>query len=85
MTEQLKRRSSDQNITWKWLVGILMSLLILLGGILIADNKNIVEKNQTKIEKLADLKLDKEVYYRDMGDIRDILKRMDIKLDKLRR
>ena len=85
MTEQLKRRSSDQNITWKWLVGVLISLVLILGGIVTTDNKAMVEKNLIKLERIADLKLDKEVYYRDMVDIRDMLKRIDIKLDRLRR
>ena len=81
----LKRRSSDQSISWKWLVGVLISLVLILGGIVTSDNKTLVEKNQVRIDRLADLKLDKEVYFRDMVDIRDMLKRIDIKLDKLRR
>jgi len=82
---ELKPRPFDQSITWKWLAGILIVLVLTFGGIITSDNKALVEKNQVRIDRLADLKLDKEVYFRDMIDIRDMLKRIDLKLDKLRR
>ena len=75
---------NGKNVTWQWLVGILLILLFAAGGILLADNKAKVQKNETKIEQIQREKVDKDQYYRDIGEIKDSLKYIGIKLDKLR-
>lgn len=72
------------NVTWKWLVGVLLSLLLLVGGMVIADNRVVVMKNQDKIEEIKKDKVDKEQYYRDIADIKNTLDKIDLKVDKIR-
>ena len=75
---------NGKNVTWQWLVGVLMVLLFAAGGVLLADNKAKVQKNETRIEQMQEKKVEKEQYYRDIADIRDILKAIDGKIDKIR-
>ena len=75
---------NGKNVTWQWLVGILVVLLFAAGGILLADNKASVRKNEVKIEQVQEKKLDKELYYRDIGEIKETLKDIVAKIDKLR-
>ena len=76
---------NGSNVTWKWLVGVLFSLLILIGGIVIADNRAVVQKNNDKIESIQEKKVDKEQYYRDIGVIMSTLEKIETKIDKLRK
>ena len=75
---------NGKNVTWQWLVGVLMVLLFAAGGVLLADNKVKVQKNETKIEQMQERKVEKEQYYRDIADIKDTLKAIDGKVDKIR-
>ena len=75
---------NGKNVTWQWLVGVLLILLFAAGGVLIADNKAVVVKNQVRIEKLGEQKVDKEQYYIDIADIKSTLKVIDGKIDKIR-
>ena len=75
---------NGKSVTWQWLVGVLVVLLFAAGGILLADNKAKVQKNETKIEQMQEKKVDKEQYYRDIGEIKETLKDIVVKIDKLR-
>ena len=77
--------NGNKSVTWKYLVGVLVTLLLLLGGIILADNKALVEKNQVKIDKLTDQKVDKEQYYRDINEIKNGLVIISDKIDKIKR
>ena len=74
---------NEKNVTWQWLVGVLVVLLFAAGGVLLADNKAKVQKNETRIEQMQERKVEKEQYYRDIADIRDTLKTIDRKIDKI--
>ena len=84
------------SLTFKWLVGILIVIVFSVTGIIVADTRtNIKEardlaatnfqKNQAKIECVEKEKLDKDIYYRDMSEIRRTLIKIDEKLDRIRR
>jgi hypothetical protein len=84
------------SLTFRWLVGVLVTIVILAGGMLIADTKaNIkdvklelaqrAEQNKAKIECLEKEKLDKDQYYRDIREIKETMKDISIKIDKMRK
>ena len=75
---------NGKNVTWQWLVGILVVLLFAAGGVLLADNKAKVQKNETKIEQMQERKVDKEQYYIDISDIKKTLVAIDGKIDRMR-
>ena len=75
---------NGKNVTWQWLVGILVVLLFAAGGVLLADNKAKVQKNETKIEQIQERKVDKEQYYIDIADIKKTLVAIDGKIDRIR-
>lgn len=75
---------NGKNVTWQWLVGILVVLLFAAGGALLADNKAKVQKNETQIEQMQERKVEKDQYYRDIADVKDALKAIDEKIDKIR-
>ena len=77
--------NGNKSVTWKYLVGVLVTLLLLLGGFILADNKALVEKTQVKIDKLTEQKVDKDQYYRDIGDIKSTLVIIVDKIDKIKR
>ena len=74
---------NGKSVTWQWLVGVLVVLLFAAGGVLLADNKARVQKSETRIEQMQERKVEKEQYYRDIADIRDTLKTIDGKIDKI--
>ena len=76
---------NGKNVTWQWLVGVLVVLLFAAGGVLLADNKAKVQKNETRIEQMQENKVDKEQYRLDIADIKGTLKGISEKIDKLRR
>ncbi len=84
------------NLTFKWLVGILISIVILVTGIMAADTRQSIKDaqelaktnfaiNQKKIECIEKEKLDKDQYYRDLRDIKATLTKIDEKLDKIKK
>ena len=75
---------NGKNVTWQWLVGVLVVLLFAAGGVLLADNKAKVQKNETKIEQMQERKVDKEQYYIDISDIKKTLVAIDGKIDRIR-
>ncbi len=66
------------------LITILLGLVFAAGGLVVKDTRDGVISSLAKIEVLQKDKLDREQYYRDMGDIKETLKNMDTKLDNLR-
>lgn len=67
---------STKNVTWKWLVGILITLLLMFGSYAAASLKDRTEKAHEKIDKLQESKVDIERYNCDMS-------RFEKKLDAL--
>jgi len=53
--------------TWKWLAGILVGILIVVGGYFLGDVRS-------EVRSLSERKLDKETYYNDIKDIKTDLK-----------
>ncbi len=76
---------NGKNVTWQWLVGVLLILVFAAGGVILADNKAEVQKTNVKIEQMQEKKVDKEQYYIDIADIKGALKGISEKIDKLRR
>lgn len=83
------------NLTYKWLVPLLIAALFTIGGVLLADQRDKIKEvkteavenakaNKAKIDCLERDKLDKELYYRDMRDIKLSLSDISNKLDALR-
>jgi hypothetical protein len=73
------------NLTFKWLVPLLIAALFTIGGVLLADTRNSIKDvkvelaeraktNLAKIECLEKDKLDKDLYYRDIREIKEALK-----------
>ena len=75
---------NGKNVTWQWLVGVLLILVFAAGGIIVADTRTGVKDAVVKIEVLQEKKLDKEQHYRDMVEIKGMLKDIVVKIDKLR-
>ena len=58
---------NGKSVTWKWLVGVLAGLLILIIG-------SVLSGMQIDIKVLKAEKVDKEQYYRDVNEIKEGLK-----------
>ena len=58
---------NGKSVTWKWLVGFLAGLLLLVAG-------SVLSGMQTDIKTLKTEKVDKEQYYRDVSEIKEGLK-----------
>ena len=76
---------NGKNVTWQWLVGVLLILVFAAGGIIVADTRTGVSNAVVKIEVLQKEKLDKEQYRLDIAEIKDALKSIAVKIDNLRR
>ena len=76
--------ANGRNVTWQWLVGVLLILVFAAGGIILADTKAEVQKVQGKVEQVQEKKVDKEQYYRDIGEIKQALIKIADKLDKIK-
>jgi uncharacterized protein YpmS len=70
---QMANGNNETFISWKWLVGILISIVILIAGFVVSDTRCAIDDANKEIKKLEDKKLDKEIYYRDIRDIKDNL------------
>jgi len=75
--------NSSRFVSVKMLLTILLAIVFAATGLILTDTRSSVSSAQLKIEQIQLLKLDKDQYYRDMIDIKDTLKRMDAKLDRL--
>ena len=73
--------STDTNgngpVTWKWLVGILFTLVLLTAGGFLADTRANIAKVENKVECVEKEKLDKEQYYRDLQEMKSAITRID--------
>lgn len=63
----IETNGNGKSVTWKWLVGILVGLLILIAG-------SVLSGMQSDIKVLKAEKVDKEQYYRDVNEIKEGLK-----------
>lgn len=81
--------------TFKWVAGILLSLLFVTSGVIAESNRQSIKEaqdlaktnyamNKAQIDCLSKEKLDKEQYYRDMTDIKETLRSINVKLDHMR-
>jgi hypothetical protein len=82
--------------TFKYLVGVLLLIVFASIGVITADTRSsIIETRQLilsntflcqdKVEDLQKEKLDKEQYHRDIADIRDGIKSINAKIDRMRK
>lgn len=80
----MPENGNGKYISWKAVVGVAVAVLLSTVGLVVNDTRSGVKDSLMKIECLQKEKLDKELYYRDMSDIKETLQRMDRKLDVLR-
>uniref|UniRef100_A0A6H2A2W4 Uncharacterized protein n=1 Tax=viral metagenome TaxID=1070528 RepID=A0A6H2A2W4_9ZZZZ len=66
-------------------IAVLIVLILAAYGIIVADTRTSITTNAAKIEAVMERKVEKEQYYRDIGDIKNTLTAMDGKLDRMRR
>jgi len=71
--------------TTTYVIAVLLTLILAAYGLIVADTRTSITRNAIKIENIAEKKVDKEQYYRDIGEIKATLLRMDGKLDRMRR
>jgi hypothetical protein len=67
MANTTETNGNGKSVTWKWLVGILVGILLLIGG-------SVLSGMQADIRMLRAEKMDKEQYYRDVSEIKESLK-----------
>ena len=67
------------------LIGVLLTIVFAATGLIVADTRNGVSVAVQKIETLQEKKLDKERYYSDIGEIKQALKEINEKIDRLRK
>ena len=77
--------NNGRNVTWQWLVGVLISVLLLAAGVILADTRNGVDRARISIVEMQKEKVDKEQYRLDMGEIKESLRTIVIKLDNIKR
>jgi len=72
----LTEEQKNQFITWSWIAGIVITVLIAVGGYLLTDTR-------ADIKALKQEKLDKEDYYRDINSVKDGINRLiDMHMNK---
>lgn len=87
--------NGNGKLTWRWLGGVLLFIVFATVGMIMAETKtSIVEAqkkaeefyktNQVKIECVQREKLDKDQYYRDISEIKDAVKEINHKLDRMK-
>lgn len=67
------------------LIGVLLAIVFAATGLIVADTRNGVSGAVQKIEVLQKEKMDKERYYCDIGEIKQALKEINDKIDRLRK
>ena len=71
-------------VSFRVVVGSLAALVLLLAGGVIADTRATISRIQYATECLQREKVDKEQHYRELGEIKSILTRMEDKIDKIK-
>ena len=74
---------SSRFVSVKLLVTILLAVVFAATSLILSDTRSSVSDARMEIKQVQILKLDKDQYYRDMVDIKETLRSMDAKLDKL--
>lgn len=74
---------SSRFVSVKLLLSILIAIVFAATGLILGDTRANVSDAKMEIKQIQLLKLDKDQYYRDMTDIKEILQKMNDKLDKL--
>ena len=79
-----KESISNGNGTLKK-ISMIITLAVLIVGVAVAWGtlRTMVDKTDTQVTRLEEKKLDKEVYYNDIRDIKDNQIRTNEKLDKV--
>lgn len=62
--------------TWQWIAGLAISILLLISAAFLSETRS-------DIKALGIAKLDKDAYYRDIGDINKKFEDVTIKLDNI--
>jgi hypothetical protein len=86
--------SSNRSPTWKWVAETILAILLIICGYMITDVRSMVKDNaaradfnyqvnQSRIERVQQDKLDKAQYYNDLRDIKDALRDMNNKQDRI--
>ena len=65
---------NGRSVTWKWLVGILMVIVLAVTGGIISDTRSGISEAKAKCETLQKEKVDKEQYRIDLAEIKNDLK-----------
>lgn len=65
--------NNETFISWRWLVGILVLIVLSVVGFVVSDTRCAIDDATKEIKILQEKKLDKELYYRDIKDIKDNL------------
>ena len=71
-------------ISFKIMVGALASLLLLLVVGVITDTRSGISEAKTQIECLQREKVNKDQYRQDVGEIKQALRDINVKLDRMR-
>ena len=99
MTEQRKKQvpishpdrrrkmtdTTNSRYLTKLLIGVLLTIVFAATGMIVADTRSGVFNAFAKIELLQREKVDKERYYPDISEIKQTLKEINDKIDRLRR
>jgi len=84
-----RRKVMPENANGRYLtrilIGVLLTIVFAATGLIVADTRNGVSVAVQKIETLQEKKLDKERYYSDIGEIKQALKEINEKIDRLRK
>jgi hypothetical protein len=75
--------NSSRFVSVKLLITILLAVVFAATSLILSDTRSSVSSAQAELKSIQLLKLDKDQYYRDMADVKDVLQRMDVKLDRL--
>jgi hypothetical protein len=67
---KMGKLGEEDRVTFRWIVGVLIALLMLVAGFALGETK-----------KALDAKVDKDQYYRDLGEMKEAIKEINYKLD----
>lgn len=67
------KQNGNTYISWKWLVGILVTLFLAASGLIVNDTRIGISDAKTKIECLQKEKVDKDQYKADIKEIKENL------------